>query len=67
MWKRLMDWLDKDLAVQHLATFDDRRLDDIGVLRDRLRDQVMGHPVEGPSPERYDMEFEGCLALAARY
>jgi hypothetical protein len=71
MWKRLIAWLDRDLAVQHLASMDDRMLADIGLTRDRLRAEVMAAPPPAPpaeppvEPDYIDTEL--CLLLATRF
>lgn len=67
MWKSFIAWLDRDVAVQHLASLDDRMLDDIGVQRDGLRARVMGTAAAAPAPDRDDIDHELCVALATRF
>jgi hypothetical protein len=67
MWKRLMSWLERDLAVQHLENLEDRMLADIGVTRDDLREQVMGTAPEAPKAKTDYIDTELCIALAARF
>jgi uncharacterized protein YjiS (DUF1127 family) len=67
MWKRFIDWLDRDVAVQHLTSLDDRMLADIGVHREGLRAQIMGAAQEAPLPETDYVDTELCIALAARF
>jgi hypothetical protein len=67
MWKRFIAWLDKDVAVQHLADLDDRLLEDIGVQRDGLRAQVMGTAEAAPLLDQDYLDYELCLVLGARF
>jgi uncharacterized protein YjiS (DUF1127 family) len=66
MWKRLIAWLDRNVAVQHLASLDDRMLADIGVERDGLRARVMGRGMDPVLPEHSEVEPRLSLQTACR-
>lgn len=62
MWNRIKGWWAAEGALVGLQGMSDRMLQDMGLQREELRDQVLGRETEDPAPRQASL----CVPKAAR-